>query len=253
MKKFTTTLLISIAIFALLLASCTPAAQPSKEGLTKSLNVTGVGTVDLEPDLARINIGVQSQDPNAAEALKDNNQKIIAIIENMKSMGIEAEDIQTRNFNIYQRQEEEPREEFEDMDEMTEEELPKIFVFFVVENTVAVTVRDLDTLGEVLSSVVEEGANTIYGIVFDVEDREAVIAEARQLAIEDAIEKAQAIADDSDVSLGAIQSISVNEGGEYAMAREEMEPEMPQGGGAVPISSGTLNIRVIAELSYTFD
>jgi len=118
----------------------------------------------------------------------------------------------------------------------------------VVENTVNVTVRELSRLGEVLSAVVEAGANNIYGINFSVEDRETAVAEARQLAIEDAQAKAEAIAEEAGISLGDLINISVSsndmpvtyfdaKGGAYAEA-------------AVPIAAGTLAIVMQANLTY---
>jgi hypothetical protein len=113
---------------------------------------------------------------------------------------------------------------------------------------VNVTVRDLSTLSEVLSAVVDAGANNIYGINFNVENRDEAVAEARQLAIQDAKAKAEAIAEEAGVSLGEVINISVYsssspvtyfdaKGGAYTEA-------------AVPISAGTLTITMECSLTY---
>lgn len=240
MKKTLISVVLTLLVAALV-ASCSP--QTTSTGTqSRTLNVTGTGTIDLEPDLARVNIGVRSEADNVAEALEDNNDNIQAVVQRMQDLGVAAEDIQTRNFNIYPQQNNRP---------MPEGEEPSLqpAQTFVVENTVSVTVRDLDSLGEVLAAVVSEGANTIYGVAFDIEDRETAIEQARQMAIEDAQSNAQAIAEAADVSLGAIQSININENGGAPIFREELAAEMPQGG-SVPISGGTLTIRVSASLTY---
>jgi len=144
-------------------------------------------------------------------------------------------------------------EEGEILEEALEEDSDDDTVLtYFVENTVSVTVRDLDSLGEILTAVVEEGANTIYGVTFDIEDREAAIEEARQMAIADAQAQATAIAETAGVNLGAIQSININES-EMALPKYEayaMEEAAQASGGSVPISSGTLKVRVTVDISY---
>jgi uncharacterized protein YggE len=177
------------------------------------------------------------------EALDENTAAAEAIIGRMQALGIAAEDIQTRNFNVYPQQEQQlgPDGEIEETQ------------IFVVENTVSVTVRELDALGDVLTAVIQEGANTIHGVSFDVEDRESAVAEARSQAIQDAQSQAQAIAEAADITLGAIHSISINQAGGSISAERAAAMEAPQGGGAVPISGGQLTIRVTANLTYEIE
>lgn len=219
-----------------LLAACAPGAAPSSPENTRSMSVSGTGRVTIVPDMATINIGVRTEAEAVDDALEGNNAQSNAIADVLKDMGVAEEDIQTSNFNVY------PTDRYDPMTGQAEGR------YFVVENTVNVTVRDLSQLGSVLSAVVEAGANNIYGINFSVEDREAAVAEARQLAIEDAQAKAQAIADEAGVELGDLININVSsndmpisyfdaKGGAYAEA-------------AVPIAAGTLAIVMQANLTY---
>lgn len=219
-----------------LLAACSPGAAPAGSENSRSMSVSGTGRVTIVPDIATINIGVRTEADEVAEALEGNTAQANAISDVLQDMGVAEEDIQTSNFNVY------PSERYDPMTGQVEGR------FFVVENTVNVKVRDLTQLGSVLSAVVEAGANNIYGINFSVEDRETAVAEARQLAIEDAQVKAQAIADEAGVDLGDLINISVSssdmpityfdaKGGAYAEA-------------AVPIAAGTLAIVMQANLTY---
>jgi len=239
MKKtiLSATLLITLAA---LITSCAGTSTTSGNNTIRTIDVSGFGKVRIEPDIARVNIGVRSQSPEVTEAFTENSDIAESIIQTLIEMGIEQEDIQTRNFNIYQQQE--PRRD--------EEEEPT--TTYVVENTVAVTVRDLDSLGEVLSTMVSEGANTIHGVTFDIEDRETAIEEARQLAIEDAKSQAEAIAETAGVNLGDIRTINISRDG-GPVPRVEYAEEAAMGGGQVPISSGTMTIQVTANLSYDID
>jgi hypothetical protein len=100
--------------------------------------------------------------------------------------------------------------------------------------------------------MVSEGANTIHGVTFDIENREAAIEEARQLAIEDAKAQAEAIAETAGVNLGEIYSINISQSG-GAVPRIEYAEEAAVGAGEVPISTGTMTVQVRANLSYYID
>jgi len=123
--------------------------------------------------------------------------------------------------------------------------------YFVVENMVNITVRDLASLGDVLSAVVEEGANTIYGISFNVDDREAAIAEAQDLAIQDAYAEADNIAALAGVELGELISISVSSDSTYGISYDT------KGGGSVessvPISAGTITVTMSCSAVFSID
>jgi uncharacterized protein YggE len=214
--------------------------------------VSGTGTVILEPDLASINIGVRSEAADAADALAMNNEKISAVIQSMLALGVAAEDIRTQNFSIYSYESYENQQLREAMPEeelFTESASRKTYA---IENTVTVIVRDLDTLGTVLSTVVEQGANTIYGIVFDVTDRAAALEQARLLAIENAKTQAQAVAEAAGIKLGEIQTIDLTEYSYNAARYDDMGFEQAVEEGPVPIEAGSLDLQVTISLIYSF-
>ena len=236
MKKKFSLVLLSLMLVGIL-ASCSPLSTSSSSDNVRSMTVNGRGRVTLVPDIATVNIGVRTEADVVTEALDGNTAQANAIADSLKDLGVEEKDIQTSNFNVY------PSDRYNPMTGETEGQ------YFVVENTVNVTVRDLSSLGEVLAAVVEAGANSIYGISFNVDDREEAVAEARRLAIEDAKAKAEIIASDAGVELGDLINISVYEGsspityfdakgGAYAAAEE------------VPIAAGTLSITMECNLTY---
>jgi uncharacterized protein YggE len=248
MKKTFLPLLL-LAILVVFVTGCTSGLITSPNAPIRTVNVSGKGSVELEPDIAQINIGVRSESPDAGEALEQNNASAQAVIKVLTDMGVERKDIQTRNFNIYAQNWERPIEEPMEEDLVEEVAAGETWQTYVVENTVLVIVRDLDALGEILTAVVDQGANTIYGISFDIEDREAAAEEARKLAIQDAQAQAEAIAEAAGVKLGAIQSINIETRGGVE-PRVEYAAEAPQESASVPISGGTLTIQINANLTY---
>lgn len=234
MNKKLTLLSLSFVLLTLL-AACGPAATPSSADDYRSMNVNGTGQVTVVPDMATINIGVRTEADGVNQALEDNTAQANAIAETLQEMGVAEKDIQTANFNVF------PNERYDPATGQSSG------TYYVVENTVNVTVRDLTLLGDILTAVVNAGANNIYGVNFNVSDREAAIEEARKLAIQDAQAKAQSIAEAAGVQLGDLMNISVYSSGG---PRPYFDAKGGMGESAVPIAAGTLVIAMEANLTY---
>jgi len=235
MKKNLNLIIVGLVAVGLL-AACSPADSPDGSNPARTINVNGTGRVTIVPDIATINIGVRTESEVVTDALDENSAKANMISDVLQDLGVAEEDIQTSNFNVF------PSDQYNPMTGQVEGRT------FVVENTVNVTVRDLTTLGDVLSAVVNAGANSIYGITFDVDNREDAIAEARKLAIEDAQAKAEAIAEEAGVELGELITINVSSGSTPI-------PYYDTRGSAyaaaeVPIAAGTLTITMQCNVSY---
>lgn len=230
----------AILAFALVLSACGPTTinQEAPANL-RTLNVNGLGQVYLTPDIAYINIGVNTQSPSASESVATNKEKSNAVIEAIKAAGVDPKDIHTTNFSIWS------NPTYDDLGQISGTN-------YVVDNTVNVTVRDLDSLGGLLDSAVSAGANNIYSIQFDVADKSAAVKEARASAVEDAKTQAQELADAAGISLAEIQTISFFESAPTTYF------EGKGGGGGVaseaavvPIQPGQLAISVTVSVTYS--
>lgn len=233
------------SIFAVGLLIIAPSARaqtdvpdtPNQEPRTLSIN--GNGTISIEPDTATINIGVQTEGVDAQEAVASNNQQSQALIDALTSAGVAENDIQTSNFSIY------PRQEYDAQGQPTGE------ITYVVSNTVSVTVRDLENVGSVLDAAVKAGANNIFGIQFDIEDREAAQQQAMTAAMTNAQARAEVLAEAAGVELADILSLQTYLGGSspipygsgYDMAVQEAAM-------SVPVSPGEMQIMVDVNVIY---
>ncbi len=224
-----------IALLAMVLSSC--ASAPLNNSNIRTMSVSGRGEVYLIPDIAYINIGTRSQAVDVASALSDNNKQAQAISSVLSDMGIDPLDIQTTAFNVY------PFQNYGMDGQPTE-------LVYIVENTVNVKVRELNRLGEILDAVVRSGANQINGISFDVEDRKQAEADARRLAIQDATEKAQELADLAGTELGDLQNISVYSNGDPQPVYNAKGGGYIAADSAAPVSSGQMIITADANLVY---
>ena len=124
-------LLSILAFLALSLSACgTAFAQEVSSDPARTISVTGTGEVILTPDIAYVSIGVRSEGEDAAKAVAENNAKSEAVIDALIDAGVDEKDIQTTNFNIY------PQQQYDDQGNIQD-------TFYIVENSVRVTVRDL--------------------------------------------------------------------------------------------------------------
>jgi uncharacterized protein YggE len=213
----------------------------SSEPLTVAAN--GTGSVSAVPDLAYVSIGVHSEDADAAAAVEQNSQVVNQVRTELEKWGVEAKDIQTSNFSIYQTS---PMG--------YDYNNPEAGKIFAVDNSVQVTIRDLTKVGKILGASVEAGANNIYSITFDVKDKDDLLEKARQKAFKDAEKQANQYASLAGGRLGRIVRV-VPVDNYYAPLYSGMG-----GGGAaenltnVPISAGqiqvSVSVQVVFELTY---
>lgn len=230
----------AILALALVLSACGPTTINQEAPVSpRTLNVNGVGQVYLTPDIAYVNIGVNTQSPSASESVATNKQQSNAVIEAIKAAGVDEKDIHTTNFSIWSN----PTYDANGLVSGTT---------YVVDNTVNVAVRNLDSLGDLLDSAISAGANSIYSIQFDVADKSAAVKEARASAVEDAKTQAQELSDAAGLSLGEIQTISFYESTPVA----NFEGKGGGGGVAagdtvVPIQPGQLAISVTVSMTYS--
>lgn len=237
-------LLIVIALFA---SSCSSVGQAqgqqttSGEPAVRTLNVTGTATIYLTPDVAYISIGVHTENPEAGEAISTNNAQAQAVVDAIKAMGVDPKDIQTINFSIYP---------IQDYDPSTGESRG---TRYAVDNTVYVTIRDINAIGDVITASTDAGANSINGITFGVVDRDAALIEARRQAIANARTMAEEMASAAGVSLGELQTISFYGGYPVSPMFEARGGVGMAMDSSVPISSGQLTLTVEVSVVYAID
>ncbi len=176
--------------------------------------VSGEATVSLEPDLALLNIGVESMKSTVVEARDEAAKAMDAILKILSARGIEGRDVQTRSFNIS------PRYEFREVIDEGFRTNRQVLVGYQVSNSVAIKIRDLDAAGDIIDEVVAVGGDVlrINGISFTVEDPKPFMAQLREDAVNDALAKARHFAQLTSVSLGRLVFISES-GGAIPQAR----------------------------------
>jgi len=231
-----TYLVAAMLILAAVLSACSPTIVAESQLPSRTISVTGAGQVTLAPDIAYIYIGVHTEGASATEAVSDNSTRTQKVTDALKELGLAKEDIRTTNFSIW------PSQQYGPDGKLTG-------TIYMVDNTIYVTVRDIEKLGELLDTTIQAGANSINSIQFDLEDKTEALSQARKAAVENAKKQAKELADAAGVKLGEIQTIGFYEATPVSMF------DGKGGGGvaveaAVPIQPGQLTLTVTVNLTY---
>lgn len=238
-------LILSVLVAAALLTGCagvayaqtgTPEAQAG-DPVNRTLTVNGSGRVYMTPDIAYITIGVHTEGERATDAVAENSDQVQAVLDALKSAGIADADLRTTNFSIY------PQQQFDDQGRPTGKTI------YSVDNSVLVTIRDIESVGDILDTAVSAGSNSINGIQFDVENKAKAMEDARTAAVADARAKAQALADAAGVELGEIRSITeYSSGGPQPMY--DMRASVAAEAASVPVQPGTMLLTLEVNLVF---
>lgn len=202
------------------------------------ITVTGNAQVDGAPDMAIINLGVTNEAKEAKAAMDATSASVARILEHLAAMGIEERDMQTSRFSI--------NPVWNSPDPSRGD--PRKITGFVASNAVSVRVRDLKALGQIMDSVISDGANSFNGLQFTLQDAEPLQREARTRAVMDAKEKATQLAEAAGVRLGPVLSISENGGGGRRPMMVEMSDARSSG---APIATG--EVSVSASVTVVFE
>lgn len=210
------------------------------EPVEHTIVVQGEGRVQIEPDLATVHLGVETSAETVEAAQAENTQRMNALIEEVKAVGIEEKDLQTQQYSVY---------EDEVWDPETREYLSQ---GWIVSQQLEVTVRDTDNVSEVLAVAGRNNVTNVWGPNFEVDDPESQLGGARGEAIADARAKAEEIAASLGARLGDVVAFSENTGGgampfsRYGFADTMALEEAP----APEIETGTEELTLNVNITY---
>jgi len=229
--------LVILALFSVAGGGIVSAQTNSGIGPANSISVSGSGQASGTPDVAYINLGVDTVDPDVGAAVDNASTEMAAIIAAISDTGVEAKDIQTTNFNVY------PEDRYDQNGQPTGERV------YHVQNSLTVTVRDISSVGTVIEAGLGAGADSINGLNFGIADTTTLEQEARVNAVADARQRAAQLAEAFGVSVGEPIIISEVTGGYFPppiplLARDSA------GGGGPQITPGQLQVNVQVNVTF---
>lgn len=233
----------STLLVAAAMAAAPAAAQSQEQALATPgdgtlLSVSARGEAQRVPDVATLSAGVVTQAADANAALRANAAQMNRLMEAVRGAGIAERDIRTSDLGVspqYRR---------------GDGQAP-VIDGYQARNTVNLTVRRIDSLGEVIDALVASGANQVYGPNFEIGEPDEAHDEARRAALEAARARASLYADALGMRVRRI--VSISEGGGFMprpvamMAARSMDAVQSS-----PVSPGestvSINLDVVFEL-----
>lgn len=204
--------------------------MPDNNIHNKIMTLTGHGQMSVAPDIAIIRLGVQTTGENLAQIQADNARSSQAIIQVLQRMGIT--EIKTFQYSI---------------DKVYDYvEGRQIDRGYSVRNILEIRTNNLDAVGTIIDASVNAGANIVDLISFDLSNREYYYQQALNMAIMNAIQKANSIT----MNLGLSSSpVPVKIVENTAMPFLPVQREFVA---ATPIIPGTLNVEANVTVDFAY-
>ena len=162
--------------------------------------VTGTGETFIPADTAVVSLGVTASNADALKAQAEVNENIARIRAALTGAGLKEEDVNTGYVNLYAAY---------DYSGYAEK-----ITGYNATSSLAVMVKDISRVGEVIDLAFGAGANMLDGVSFSAKDDSAAKAEALKAAVEDAKTKAAVLAEAAGFT--GLEIESIQESGVYA-------------------------------------
>lgn len=207
------------------------------DSVVNIVSVNGIGTITVKPDVAYINVGVETENQDAGLAQSENAEKMTAVMDALTAAGIEESDIKTVQYSVYDR--------FDYIDGNKSDK------YYVVNNVVQVTINDITAVGDVIDAAASAGSNQISSIQFGISNEDEVYQEALKLAMTSAKAKANSILSTFGKTANAPSKVS--ETSYYSGAsRMEYGMAMADTKMSTPVSAGELTVTANVSVEYNY-
>jgi len=215
---------------------------------TRAISVGGSAVINVVPDQVTIQLGVTSNDSTPDGVHAKNTAAIKRVIAAIKSLGVADKDISTDYYIIHPL--------YANYDLLT-------ITGYRINNVVAVKLKDVSKVSNLLATALESGANEVIDVRFETTQLRRYRDDARAAAMKAAQEKAQALTSTVGTQLGCVLNIDENTastyyggwwGGRNQLQTQNVIQNAPSGDQSSlddgPISLGQIAVK--AEVSVRF-
>ena len=197
----------------LLLASGAASAQMpgmAPMQMPRTISVSGTGTIDATPDIARVALAVQRRDVSMQVARDETVRVSKNFLALCKKLGIPENKIRTSGLTI------QPEYRWD------EKENKQVFLGYFVQRQLQVEINDLDKLGNVIEGAIDAGVNEVSPPALDSSKKKQLNRDALAAATEDAKANAERIASSLGVKLGSVRTVIAGGASPPPMPMQEM-------------------------------
>ena len=219
-----------ICALALMLAATAALAEPA------ILTVNGSGAVYVDADRVTINVGVRESAGDVMSAQAAVNAKIDAVIAALTDMGVDPKDIYTDSISIYPEY---------DYSYSGDEKLTGYSAY----NMIAATTAGTENAGAYIDAAFAAGANQLNGVDFFASDTTEAQHRALAMAVQNAGEKAEVLAQAAGLPLAGIRSISEG-GGFYTEPVYYARASVEDAGAGTQVYANKLSVTASVSVTY---
>ena len=231
-KSFLTGMFFLAAFFS----SCVLQKPNEESKLSRTVTVSGKGTVSVQADIATINMAVVTNNRSVVEASRINAEAVAKVRADLIEAGHSADSIVTDGYTINQ-------------DVSYRNGLP-IRGDYRVSNSMHIVVRNIASIGNAIDTAVNAGANEFSSIIFSVGDMEGALREARTQAVKQAYEAANLMVKTAGSELGQIVSIAEVRDVGYMPVLNNSAKMMDSAASATTVSPGKQSVSVTVSCVY---
>lgn len=172
-----------------------PMKSPDTCDASRTIQVSGTASVNVPPNRVLVQLGVQSNGRSPREVQATNTATINRVTAALRDLGIAPRDIATDWYVI--------QPLYEDYDSLH-------IKGYRIHNVVAVTVRKVEITNDAIAAAFQAGANQVVDVEYYTSDLRKYRDQARELAMQAAVEKVQALAGAAGAQTGCVMSIREN-------------------------------------------
>jgi uncharacterized protein YggE len=162
----------------------------------RTVVMTGTGKASVVPDQLSFTVAVNVTRPDVSDAMGESNRIMARVLASLKDYGVTKKEMQTTGLSI------DPVYRYYNY-------APPEITGYRVGQSARVTVKDLAQAGKAITATVRAGGNAVRvrSINLGIGDRDAVLDEARDLAVLQATEKAEQYAEATGQELEEVLSL----------------------------------------------
>lgn len=211
----------------------------SAQGVT----VQATGTVKVVPDGVSFNFAVSVLAQSSESAMSDASATAELVRAALEAAGVAKEDIATQNISVYP-------------EYLSSSTGTQTLSGYRAQQVFTVTLRDTAKAGEVVDAVIAAGGNSlqVYGVTPTLLDTDAAVAQAREVAMKSAKEKAKDYAGLVDEDLGSVvyvTEVSSPSSSIPLMVGDSATSTSPMA--KTEINLGTQDVSVTVEVRWSLD
>ncbi len=209
----------------------------AQQPIQPTVDVTGEGAITVVPDQVTVNVRVENTGKNPSVVKQENDRTVNNVLEFVKKMNIDSKHVKTEYVRLSKNYEHNTKT-----------------YNYAANQSISIQLNDLSKYDDLMNGLLETGINRIDGVQFQSSNREALEAQARIKAVEDAKMKAESYAKVLDQTIGKAVSISeFQPSSEPRPMYRSMAMEADSSGGQETLAPGELEIRVRINVSFVLN